>query len=240
MYNQRRSRAPIVLLVLAGVIVAIVFLVISNTSDSPQDEETTTLDDSSEASPSSGFLQVAISPTEQPTPIQEIENTESTDQVNATESDEIASAAPLSNDIEGDATIFIPSASIYAPIVRVYLDGTSWDVSRLGANIGHLEGTSWLDEGGNVVLSGHVELSDGRRGIFANLEEVNIGDFVILEHDNIEYRYVVTNTYTTAPTDLTPIYPTDKDRLTLITCDNYDFFQDSYLDRTIIVADRLS
>lgn len=39
-------------------------------------------------------------------------------------------------------TLFIPSAGILAPIVDVYLDGTSWDVSGLGMNVGHLQGTA--------------------------------------------------------------------------------------------------
>jgi LPXTG-site transpeptidase (sortase) family protein len=40
--------------------------------------------------------------------------------------------------------------------------------------------------------------------------------------------------------DLTPLYPTSSDRLTLITCDDYDFFSDVYRERTVVVAERQS
>lgn len=140
-----------------------------------------------------------------------------------------------------NARIQIPAAGINATIIEVYLDGESWDVSELGANAGHLQGTAWMSPvPGNIVLSGHVELRDGRKGIFARIGELNDGDIVILQQDGEERRYVVTEQYNTDPGDLTPVYPTTEDRLTLITCDDYDFFQDSYQERVIVVAKRIS
>lgn len=147
-----------------------------------------------------------------------------------------SAAAELAPDIAPNTTLFIPSAGIFANIVQVYLDGSSWDVSHLGMNVGHLEGTSWLDERGNVVLSGHVELSDGRKGVFGNLDELQIGDPIIVQEGGLEYRYTITNIGQTTPDDLTPIYPTTSSQLTLITCGSYDFLQDSYLERTVITA----
>jgi hypothetical protein len=88
-------------------------------------------------------------------------------------------ARDLGPDIE-NAALVIPNAGIVAPIVRTYIGEGSWDVSKLGNNVGHLEGTRWIPENGNVVLSGHVELSDGRQGIFANLHELQVGDRIII------------------------------------------------------------
>lgn len=146
----------------------------------------------------------------------------------------------LQPDIPPNTTLFIPSAGIYANIFRVYLDGESWDVSRLGTNVGHLQGTSWLNESGNVVLSGHVELSDGRIGAFANLDDLKVGDLIIIQQEGVEYRYTVTKVGKTTPDDLTPLYPSETSLLTLITCGSYDFFSDSYLERTVVVAELLS
>ncbi|GAB4512139.1 MAG: hypothetical protein OHK0046_11220 [Anaerolineae bacterium] len=140
-----------------------------------------------------------------------------------------------------NATIFIPSIGIEAPVIQVYLDGRSWNVDNLGMNVGHLQGTNWMSDGqpGNIVLSGHVEMRDGRRGIFAGLETLAPGDRIVLTHEDEERLYAVTEIRNAAPDDLTPLYPTETDRLTLVTCDSYDFFSDSYLERTIVVADRI-
>lgn len=147
--------------------------------------------------------------------------------------------AALGPQIPENATLFIPSAGIYSTIVQAYLDGTSWDVSRLGANVGHLQGTSWVADGGNVVLSGHVELADGRKGVFANLGVLQLGDVIEIASEGYRYRYIVTEISSTTPDDLTPIIPTANDRLTLITCDDYSVISNSYAERTIIVAEKL-
>lgn len=145
-----------------------------------------------------------------------------------------------SYDAISDAQLLIPAAGINAPVIRVYLDGQSWDVSNLGMNIGHLQGTRWLGEGpGNIVLSGHVELRDGRQGIFASLRELTEGNRIILQQNGIEQQYSVREIRNVDPADLTPLYPTEGDLLTLITCDDYDFFRDSYQERTIVVAERI-
>jgi len=42
------------------------------------------------------------------------------------------------------------------------------------------------------------------------------------------------------PDDLTPLYPSTTEQLTLITCGSYNFFSDEYEIRTVVVAERLS
>lgn len=148
-----------------------------------------------------------------------------------------ATLAPGAVDI-GEATLLIPRTGDLANIVQVYLDGTSWDVSNLGMNVGHLQGTAWVEGSrGNVVLSGHVELSDGRRGIFAGLEDLTLGEMVILTRNGVDHFYRVVEIDTVAPDDLTPLYPTLDERLTLITCSDYDIWSDSYEQRQVVVAE---
>lgn len=142
-------------------------------------------------------------------------------------------------EIPADTTIFIPRAAIYSHVIQAYLDGTSWDVSKLGTHVGHLEGTAWVDQPGNVVLSGHVEMSDGRPGVFANLGELQVDDFIELQSGNEVHRYVVREIRFTVPNDLEPILPSTTDQLTLITCNAYDFFTDTYEERMIVVAERV-
>ncbi|MBC8170840.1 MAG: class F sortase [Anaerolineae bacterium] len=141
-----------------------------------------------------------------------------------------------------EAEIFIPSIGVSAPIIPVFLDGESWNVSQLGMNVGYLQGTAWLDEIGNVVLSGHVDLRDGRAGIFRKLPELKTGAQILLVYEGSERSYVVSELMTVEPEDLTPLYPTDFERLTLITCDAeaYDFLQDTYQKRIVVIAERVS
>jgi LPXTG-site transpeptidase (sortase) family protein len=137
-------------------------------------------------------------------------------------------------------TVFIPTVGIHTTIIEAYLDGNSWDVANLGSNAGHLQGTASLDEPGNVVLAGHVELADGRQGVFARVGEVKIGDPIIVQEGDSQRHYIVRAVEVTTPDDLSVLYPTQDDQLTLITCDAYDFFQDVYRERTVVIAERIA
>jgi LPXTG-site transpeptidase (sortase) family protein len=134
--------------------------------------------------------------------------------------------------------LHIPTQGISTNIIDAYLNATSWEVANLGMNAGHLQGTAWATETGNIVLAGHVELRDGRSGVFRRIGDLQAGDPIILELPTEERTYAVREVRETEPTDLTPVYPSAEDALTLITCGAYDFFQDSYQVRVVVVADR--
>lgn len=138
------------------------------------------------------------------------------------------------------ASIFLPTAGVTAPVIEVYLDGESWDVQYLGQNAGHLQGTAWFGQPGNIVLAGHVEMPDGSAGIFAKFDELKLGDPVILTLNDAQQRYSIASITTVSPDDLSVLYPTDNDRITLITCDSYDFLQNTYQERLVVVADRVT
>ncbi len=133
-------------------------------------------------------------------------------------------------------TFLVPTAGVHAPVVEVYLNGDSWDVSRLGYNAGHLQGTVPFGAPGNLVLVGHVEMADGRPGIFASINSMQVGDPLILSRGQLEKRYAVSEVRTVEPDDLSVLYPTTNDQLTLITCGDYDFLQNQYLERIVVIA----
>lgn len=138
------------------------------------------------------------------------------------------------------ARIFIPTAGISADVIDAYLDGQSWDVRYLGRSAGHLQGTAWLDTPGNIVLAGHVEMTDGSKGIFATIGELRLGDPLVLSQGTLERQYNVIDVRTgVAPDDLSILYPAETDRLTLITCEAYNFFSDTYQSRTVVIAERV-
>lgn len=209
----RFGRPSMLVLAFFAVIAAVTFYFLDNRSQEP-------------VSPTPIVANQALIPTSTPVPGSLIEDP-------ATGAIQIAGREPIAP----DTTIFIPRAGIISTVIEAYLDGQSWDISQLRTNVGHLEGTSWIDEPGNVVLSGHVEMADGRPGVFANLSELVLDDLIVIKSDEREIQYVVTEKYITIPTDLTPLYPTDTERLTLITCDSYDFLSNSYLERMVIIAE---
>lgn len=222
---QRRHNPSLTLIVIFGVIGGIAFLMVDQsrsttppTATPVEQVENTPMDVANLAVTATPIFSGVLGVTPSPTPI---------------------FVDDLAPDIQ-NASLLIPNAGIAASIVRVYVGETSWDVSKLGNNIGHLQGTRWLPENGNVVLSGHVELADGRQGVFANLHELQIGDRITIMQDGGEYHYDVTTINMHEPTDLEPVYPTDDNRLTLITCGNYDFFSDQYLERVVVVAEQVA
>ncbi|MBZ0302061.1 MAG: sortase [Anaerolineae bacterium] len=151
------------------------------------------------------------------------------------------SAAPqIAAEITQGARFYAPTAGIASSVIEAYLNGTSWDVAELGFSIGHLQGTAWLNVPGNIVLAGHVEMADGRAGIFARLNSLNIGDPVTLSQAGEERTYQVTQKFETAPDDLAVLYPSQSEQLTLITCSNYDFLKDTYATRYVVIAERVA
>lgn len=216
----RDLRPPLFLLVLIAIIAGVVFFLVDNAQQGTGETALPTLA-ASVAEASSESVNI-----------------------NSAEGEEVI--APLVDTNREVVTIlpntrlFVPSMSINAPIIHVFLSQGSWDISLLGNNVGHLQGTGWLDNGGkNIVLSGHVELSDGRKGIFAGLENLEVGALVAIQTDTETWLYTVREINKTTADDLSPIYPTDKDQLTLITCGSYDFFSNEYLERIVVVADRI-
>lgn len=137
--------------------------------------------------------------------------------------------------------IAFPGASMSAPIIPAGRVEGTWETRHLGDSVGHLVGTSWLGgEGGNIVLAGHVENWAGAPGPFAHLFQAKIGDLVILSEGGQEQRYQVTQIERVDPYDVSWVAQDGVKRVTLITCTDWDWDQDTYLGRLIVVAEPLS
>jgi LPXTG-site transpeptidase (sortase) family protein len=148
---------------------------------------------------------------------------------------------------ENQTTLNIPSLAISAPITEINIrqfpdNSITWDATNLGMNIGHLAGTAWLDTPGNIVLGGHSELEQRTPGIFYTLDQIQLGDVIVLSTADETRQYTVTQVYQVPYTDLGPVYPTDGERLTLITCDtgSYNTATGTYSNRIIVVAERVA
>jgi LPXTG-site transpeptidase (sortase) family protein len=144
---------------------------------------------------------------------------------------------------QSNATIIIPSIEVNAPIVPVHIRAfpngeVTWDVGGLHMTAGYFTGLPWFGSGSNTVLGGHSALAQGQADVFYRLDQVQIGDEVIAIENGNERHYIVTNTYRANQHDLTPIYPTEHEQLTLITCDlsSYNSSTGYYNDRFVVVA----
>lgn len=142
-------------------------------------------------------------------------------------------------DVDGPK-LFIPTAGVSAPIITTFINNGLWDVSHLGMNVGHLQRTPWLNQPGNLVLAGHVELADGRTGIFATLETLQAGDRITITEAEREYHYSVTTVKYVSPDDLTVLYPTPTNTVTLITCSDFNFVSNVYETRLVVTASMVS
>lgn len=136
-------------------------------------------------------------------------------------------------------SIFIPDAGVSEFIIESRLEPDGWRVHHLGNRVGHLEGTSQVGEGGNIVLAGHVENSDGDPSIFARIGELEIGQPVVIAHGTTEYSYLVTEVKTVPADDMSVIYSTSDNRVTLITCTGYNIISDRYDERIVVVAQQV-
>lgn len=146
-------------------------------------------------------------------------------------------AAPVSN-IQTERRIYFPNAETAGLIVEAYRKPGGWDVADLQNLVGHLEGTPWLGERGNIVLAGHFEDELGRPGPFRYLYFAEVGDRILLQDgsDSVLHIYEVTDVFHTDPTDLEVLRKSETPKLTLITCDDWSYETEVYEQRLVVVA----
>lgn len=130
-----------------------------------------------------------------------------------------------------DDRIIVERISQNVPIVRVSTEKLiqkDWGAlekeiqEALQGGVVHYPGTLWPGDKGNVVLTGHSSYfpwDPGRfKDVFALLTQINIGDKVIVYHDQKAYTYQVYDKQIVTPDYVEVLAPTDEERLTLITC----------------------
>ncbi|MCA9894161.1 MAG: sortase [Anaerolineae bacterium] len=155
------------------------------------------------------------------------------------------SAAPSENaSTVATPSLTIPSIGIASGLTIFPLDGEgrTWGIDPWEHEVGHFYGTSWLGTPGNVVLGAHSEYPDGKQGTFYALENIGLGDEVIIRDGDLTERYIVTYMHSVDYRDVSVVYPTRDYRVTLITCDipSYVAEQGLYYERLVVVAQKLN
>jgi LPXTG-site transpeptidase (sortase) family protein len=87
------------------------------------------------------------------------------------------------------------------------------------------------------VLTAHSVYSNGKPGIFANLKDLNSGEYIFVYNLGYRYTYKVVSNKFVQPNDITVLQHEDKAYLTLITCDTYDEMTSAYLRRIAVRAE---
>jgi LPXTG-site transpeptidase (sortase) family protein len=136
----------------------------------------------------------------------------------------------------GNVSIRIPALRLDAPIVGIPLDQDGWDVTWLWNQVGYLDGTAFPGWDGNSVLTSHVYLPNGLPGPFVNLKQLKWGDRVIVESFGTRYVYEVRDSSLMDPEDTAIMRHEESPWLTLITCQGYDEFSDTYRWRRVVRA----
>jgi len=105
----------------------------------------------------------------------------------------------------------IPKIDVNIPI----LEGASKANLKVGA--GHINGTSKIGSIGNAALAAHRSHTYGR--MFNRLDELDIGDKIIVTTNDGTFEYIVYKKLVVEPTDTSVLNRSKEDRvLTLITC----------------------
>jgi LPXTG-site transpeptidase (sortase) family protein len=136
----------------------------------------------------------------------------------------------------------IGAIGISRRVVEFPLTRDSWAIRPWEKNVGHLAGTAWFDQPGNIVLAGHSEMPNGAPGTFYYLNQLGIGSDITLFDGSVNRHYSVVDIRTVSEYDMSVTVPTPDDRLTLITCDigSYDAATQTYASRLIVIAQRVS
>ena len=95
------------------------------------------------------------------------------------------------------------------------LEGSDDAILNRGA--GHIEGTAFPGQRGNIGIAGH------RDTIFRPLRRVRIGDTLALSTRERVYHYRISKTLIVDPDDVHVLDPQRQPTLTLVTCYPFDF-----------------
>lgn len=136
---------------------------------------------------------------------------------------------------QGVATrLIIPKLNLDASVVISPIKNQTWQVDHLEQAVGHLEGTAPPGAASNIVLAGHVTLSEGVYGPFAGLGQLVPGDILTVYEGNQKYNYVVDDYDIVERTAIEVTRPTNTPRITLITCTRWNQQEGRYEQRLVV------
>ena len=133
--------------------------------------------------------------------------------------------------------IVIPALFVDTVVKYVPFDGFTLLIAGLRDEVAWMGNTSWPGLGSNTALAGHVTVAGWGDGPFRYLEELPVGEVILLYTEHNIYTYHVRETRITDSEDLSVTAATENSQVTLITCVDWDDDTESYLNRLIVFGD---
>jgi LPXTG-site transpeptidase (sortase) family protein len=131
----------------------------------------------------------------------------------------------------------VPSLNQKMPVVGIPFVEGNWDVSWLGREAGWLNGTAFPTWEGNSVITAHVWDAVNNPGPFAGLKSLGYGDTVKIHAWGQVYTYEVRQSRLVSPANLSVVTRhEDNSWLTLVTCEDYSVWGNSYSYRRVVRA----
>ena len=130
--------------------------------------------------------------------------------------------SPLYN-AKQDFHLVIPALKIDTPVIAD-VDGADQNAyfKALENGVAQLKGSAKPGEGSNIFIFGHSSFYWYKPGnyktIFAKLEDIKIGDEIILWYGNMKYVYIVSETKVVDPEEVDDLKPTKEEQVSLMTC----------------------
>ncbi len=136
----------------------------------------------------------------------------------------------------GGIELEIPRLGLRTEIVGVPRADDSWDTDWLAEQAGWLEGTAFPTWQGNAVLVAHNFLRSGLPGPFAALDQLRVGDRLLVHVYGQVVAYEVQSVRQIDPQDASILEHSDESTLTLLTCAAYDEEAGEYRYRVAVQA----
>lgn len=123
---------------------------------------------------------------------------------------EASKKSTSNDDIEGVGILIISKINLKVVI------GEGADLQTLKYAVGHFKGTALPGQKGNFCVAGHRSYVFGE--YFNRLNEVNIGDEIVVKTLDGEFKYKVYKTEVVLPSQVEVLNPTEDATMTLVTC----------------------
>jgi LPXTG-site transpeptidase (sortase) family protein len=134
----------------------------------------------------------------------------------------------------------IPRIEVSSLILGVPQSAEGWNVRWLGNYVGWLSGSAFPTWEGNTVLTGHIYNSNGKPGIFVNLNQLSWGDQVVIAAWGQEHVYEVRSVEYVRADDVDAVMQHEtQDWLTLLTCYGFDEETGTFDLRIVVRAIRI-
>lgn len=141
--------------------------------------------------------------------------------------------------------LVIPAIGVNAPVLPVGVDKNgNMAVTNESYDVGWYDRGPSPGDGGDAVITGHLDWYDTSRAVFYDLRSLKIGDDITVQRlDGVTHQFRVTNVYTVAYNARVPgLFDVNgPPRLSLITCGGpWDKRLGEYIQRVIVDSQLVS